>query len=97
MGRVDGKREFDSQTILTLRFLKLAHGAGFTLRESRMLLEMGFGEARKQDRWEDFLRVKRAELKARVAEIEDMTAVLERFQRCDCPTLAECLTDPRAP
>ena len=96
VGRVDGRREFDTASILTLRFLKLAHAAGFTLTESQMLLEIGFGEMREQDDWVDFLKRKRTELRRRVLEIQHMSDMLAQFENCECPSLSDCMQDPRA-
>ncbi|MBL4766543.1 MAG: MerR family transcriptional regulator [Rhodobacteraceae bacterium] len=94
VGRVAGRREFDDQSILTLRFLKLAQTAGFTLIETRQLLDMGFGNARKQSDWLAFLRGKRKVLRVQIKEVRRMDTLLEKFERCTCPSLADCMADP---
>ncbi len=96
VGRVDGRREFDTKSILTLRFLKLAQAAGCTLQESRMLLEIGFGDMREQDDWKAFLRDKQQDLQQRSKEIQDMQQMLAKFEACECPTLSDCMQDARA-
>lgn len=92
--RVSGRREFDEKSILTLRFLKLAKSAGFTLVEAQRLLEMGFGDLRPQADWQDFLGDKRAALRTQIEEAKKMDNLLAKFESCTCPTLAECLSSP---
>lgn len=92
--RVSGRREFDEKSILTLRFLKLAKSAGFTLVEAQRLLEMGFGDLRPQADWQDFLGTKRAALRTQIEEAKKMDNLLAKFESCTCPTLAECLSSP---
>lgn len=93
VGKVAGRREFDDQTILTLRFLKLAQAAGFTLAEMQRLLEMGFGDTRPQADWLAFLDSKRKALQRQIEEVRRMDVLLEKFEKCNCPTLADCMTD----
>lgn len=93
VGRVAGRREFDQQSIMTLKFLKLAQAAGFTLDESQILLKMGFGEKRQNDDWVDFLTQKRKSLQIRAKELKRMDFMLEQFETCTCPSLAECMHD----
>lgn len=93
VGRVAGRREFDRKSILTLRFLKLAQTAGFTLIETQKLLEMGFGDARPQTDWLTFLDSKRKALRQQMEEIKCMDAMLGKFANCTCPSLEDCMTD----
>lgn len=97
VGRVAGRREFDDQSILTLRFLKLAQTAGFTLKETRQLLDMGFGDARSQSDWLTLLSGKRKALRVQIKEVQRMDDLLEKFEKCTCPSLADCMTGPGAP
>ncbi len=94
VGRVSGRREFDAKTILTLRFLKLAQTAGFTLAETRHLLEMGFGAVRPQADWLSFLCHKRTALRAQIEEARRMDMLLARLESCDCGSLEDCMTEP---
>ncbi len=92
IGRVSGRRELDEDTLLTLRFLKLAKSAGFTLAEATQLLEIGFGEIREMDDWLEFLRGKREAVRAQMADLRRMDTMLEKFQDCTCVDLADCMT-----
>ncbi|WP_428408419.1 MerR family transcriptional regulator [Hyphococcus sp.] len=89
--RVGGRREFDSEAIATLRFLKLAQAAGFTLSETRQLLNIGFGDNRPQKDWLSFLHKKRSAVREKMEEIEHMDALLVKFESCMCPSLEECM------
>lgn len=93
VGRVAGRREFDEKSILTLRFLKLAQSAGFALRETKQLLDIGFGDTRPQAEWLALLSNKREALRQQAAEIRQMDVLLEQFETCRCPSLEDCMSD----
>jgi len=92
IGRVAGRREFDEQSILTLRFLKLAQSAGFALSEIRQLLNIGFGEERQNNDWLVFLQNKRIAVKAQMENLRHMDEMLKKFEGCNCATLSECMS-----
>lgn len=94
IGRVSGRREVDEETLLTLRFLKLAKSAGFTLAEATQLLEIGFGEAREMDDWLGFLKDKRKAVRDQMADLKRMDSLLEKFQDCACVDLQDCMSVP---
>lgn len=96
IGRVAGRRELDQQTILNLRFLKLAQSAGFTLAEVQQLLEFGFGDARQQDDWLAFLRSKRSAVKDQMEDLRRMDKMLRKFESCTCTSLNDCMGEPTA-
>ncbi len=92
VGRVGAAREFDADTILTLRFLKLAQSAGFTLREVRRLLEYGFGETRPQADWQDFFEAKKRDIRHQIADLNAMSGLLDQFSDCACESLEDCMS-----
>lgn len=96
IGRVAGRREFDEQSILTLRFLKLAQSAGFALGEIRQLLNIGFGEDRQDEDWRGFLQSKRCAVKAQMDDLRRMDEMLEKFEGCACTSLSDCMSVPTA-
>lgn len=96
IGRVSGRREFDEESILTLRFLKLAQSAGFTLSEIRQLLNIGFGEERQSNDWFVFLQNKRKMVREQMEDLRRMDKMLEKFEGCKCSTLNECMRGPSA-
>ena len=96
IGRVSGRRELDEQTIITLRFLKLAQSAGFALSEIRQLLEIGFGDARQQKDWLTFLQIKRRAVKDQMEDLRRMDEMLLKFESCTCTSLNDCMSEPAA-
>lgn len=94
ISRVAGRRELDPQTIMTLRFLKLAQSAGFKLAEVQQLLEIGFGDARQQDDWLAFLRSKRSAVKDQMEDLRRMDKMLLKFESCTCTSLNDCMSEP---
>jgi len=97
INRVAGRREFNTRSIMTLRFLKFAQLAGFTLAETQKLLEMGFGDARPETDWRDFLCDKRKFLRARIEEVQRMDGILEQFEKCTCVSLMDCMSEAGDP
>lgn len=94
VGRVGSTREFDTRTILTLRFLKMAQKAGFTLSEAKTLLEIGFGPARPQSDWSGFLTRKREMIRQQMLELQRMDMMLAQIETCTCPSLEQCMSHP---
>lgn len=93
VGRVAGRREFDAHGVATLRFLKLAQTAGFTLKEAQRLMEFGFGSERPLDDWGDFLKAKRQSVTQKAKELQRMDILLGQFEDCTCSSLEECMTN----
>lgn len=94
IGRIAGRRELDDETITTLRFLKLAQSAGFALDEVQRLLDIGFGNARKQEDWHVFLRSKRSAVKEQIEDLRRMDEMLQKFEGCTCTSLSDCMGKP---
>lgn len=96
IGRVAGRRELDEQTIMTLRFLKLAQSAGFALAEVQQLLEIGFGDEREQKDWRAFLQSKRSAVRDQMEDLRRMDQMLQKFESCTCSSLSDCMSEPAA-
>lgn len=96
IGRVSGRREVDQSTLLTLKFLKFAQSAGFTLDEAARLLDIGFGEARNDADWALFLKGKRASVREQIDDLQRMDELLGKFQTCACADLSDCMAPPSA-
>lgn len=92
INRVSGRREFDNNNILTLKFLKLAQSAGFKLGEIRQLLEIGFGDARQDEDWRVFLQNKRSAVKVQMEDLRKMDEMLKKFEGCACTSLSDCMS-----
>ena len=94
IGRVSGQRELDETTLLTLKFVKFAQSAGFTLDETARLLDMGIGEARSNTDWLSFLKRKRTVIRQQIDDLHRMDDLIGQFQNCDCADLSECTAAP---
>ena len=89
--RAAGQRVYDASVFEALALIQLAQDAGFTIRETRMLLN-GFDRATPASaRWQSLARRKLGEVEDRIARAERMRDVLERLLRCRCETLGECV------
>jgi MerR family redox-sensitive transcriptional activator SoxR len=93
IGRVSGRRELDKKTIVSLRFLKLAQAAGFSLNETRKLLEFGFGDRRPQDDWQSFIHQKQSDLRSQIDTLRGMVALLDKLESCRCSSIEDCMSE----
>ncbi len=91
IGRVSGRRELDQSTLLTLKFLKFAQSAGFTLDEAARLLDIGFGDTRDHKDWLSLLERKRASVRDQIDDLQRMDELLGKFQTCSCADLSDCM------
>ena len=88
--RRNGRRIYDEKILERLALIDLVKSAGFTIAETRALLN---GFARKTPpgkRWRALAGQKLAELDERIAEAERMKALLAQIMRCECPTFEDC-------
>ncbi len=91
--RAHGQRRYDDSVSRELRLIRLAQEAGFTLREIRRLLH-GFPDGTPPAaRWQALSRAKIEGLKARIARLNEMKAMLQDTLRCQCATLEECAAE----
>ena len=83
--RLSGRRDFDATALTQLTVVQLAKDAGFTLAEVRSLLNE-FGK----NRWRSLAERKLVEVRAAAARLRQMTLLLEKLLRCDCPDIDFC-------
>jgi MerR family transcriptional regulator, redox-sensitive transcriptional activator SoxR len=83
--RLSGRREFDAAALAHLTVLQLAKDAGFTLAEVRCLVNE-FGK----NRWRSLAERKLVEVRVAAARLQEMTFLLEKLLRCDCPDIDFC-------
>jgi DNA-binding transcriptional MerR regulator len=89
--RISGRRVFDSRAVSTLEFVRLSQSAGFSISEIKSLLEAyadGHGPA---DAWTPLAKIKRSEIRAKIAELKQMDQVLTELLSCSCRSLNECV------
>jgi MerR family transcriptional regulator, mercuric resistance operon regulatory protein len=77
--RVEGIRRYGSDEVRRLRFIRQAQGAGFTLGEIKELLALDAGEDRTRAR--QLAEARRAEIDAKIAELERARDALKRLAR----------------
>ena len=88
--RHNGRRIYDAKILERLALIDLVRNAGFTVSETRALLN---GFARKTppgNRWRALASQKVAELDERIAEAERMKNLLAGIMRCECPSFEDC-------
>jgi MerR family transcriptional regulator, redox-sensitive transcriptional activator SoxR len=89
--RVGGKRRYDESVLGWLALIALARQAGFTMAETRELID-GFEPDTPPDaRWQALATRKLAEIDAQVERAARMREVLKRGLDCGCLGLADCV------
>ena len=88
--RVSGRRRYEPAVVDTLRMIRLAQSAGFTLAEIRKLLRGFPDNATPSQRWHALAVDKLAEIDERMRELRQMKKTIERGLACGCRTLREC-------
>ncbi|MGI9294529.1 MAG: MerR family transcriptional regulator [Pseudomonadales bacterium] len=89
--RVSGRRELDADALLTLRFIKLAQTAGFTIEEMKILLGSYNQNPDPKSMWQELLESKRKAVQLKIAELRRMDRVLGALRDCTCSSLQECV------
>ena len=90
-GRVGGKRRYDAQALRQIEMIVLSRRAGFTLAETRVVLE-GLSERAPPPRvWRELAASKLPELERTLAEAGAMKRILEAGLDCECLSLEQCL------
>jgi len=89
--RVGGRRVYDASVFESLGLVQLARDAGFTIRETKWLLDGFDRHTPASTRWQALARPKLAEVRGRIERAERMRDLLERLTRCRCETLGDCV------
>ena len=92
--RKNGRRRYDGEVLREvldrLAVVRAAQQAGFTISETRMLLD-GFSEdTPPSERWRILAREKLTEVDALIERALGMKDLLERALRCECLSLEDC-------
>ncbi|MFK8020409.1 MAG: MerR family transcriptional regulator [Pseudomonadales bacterium] len=98
--RVSGKREFASNTLVRLRFIKLCQAAGFTIEEIRRLIDDYSADSSSSGPWQPAVETKQFEIQQQIAELKRVDLVLGELMKCRCKSIEQCvdlaLQDPRS-
>jgi MerR family redox-sensitive transcriptional activator SoxR len=89
--RVSGRREFDAQAVLTLRFVQLAQRAGFSIKEMKSLLQSYDEDPNPSGMWGSLASAKRQSVREQIKDLRRMDQILGKLLDCDCETLNECV------
>jgi MerR family redox-sensitive transcriptional activator SoxR len=88
--RVGGQRRYGESVLTRLAVIELAQRAGFTLAETRTLLNGFSATVPPSARWRSLAHRKLPEVEALIARATGMKRLLEEGLECECLTLAEC-------
>jgi MerR family redox-sensitive transcriptional activator SoxR len=86
--RVNGRRRYDHQILGRLAIVRFARHVGFTLTETKLLLD-GFDMRPPSQRWHALARSKLTQLDELIAEAKKIRELLEETVQHKCPKLAE--------
>jgi MerR family redox-sensitive transcriptional activator SoxR len=89
--RAGGRRVYDASVFESLALIQLARDAGFTIRETKWLLDGFDRHTPASARWQSLARPKLLEVRARIERLERMRDLLERLLRCRCEALGDCV------
>ena len=62
--RISGRRDFDARSMLVLQFVQFAQAAGFTLAETKALLQSYSSDPGPAGMWQPFAEAKRVSIRA---------------------------------
>ena len=89
--RVSGRRQFDERALFTLRFVQLAQAAGFSIAETKSLLESYARDPSPGGMWKPFAEAKQAAISRQIETLQRMYGVLADLIACQCATLEDCV------
>jgi MerR family copper efflux transcriptional regulator len=90
--RVSGRREYDADASNTLRLVLAAQQAGFTLTETRALLDLLSDSRRASRRWHEMAIAKLEQLDQKIEDLHAARATLLDALDCACAGRAEACT-----
>jgi MerR family transcriptional regulator, redox-sensitive transcriptional activator SoxR len=84
--KIGGRRHYPPAVLQRLSTIKVCQTLGFSLAEIAELLDGSHeGEA-----WRTLSRVRRAELRSQITELQSLLAILDTTVDCSCPALHDC-------
>lgn len=89
--RIGGRRNFDANAIEGLRFVQLAQSAGFTLSETRSLLEQHKLDPSATGLWRPLVQQKQKSIKQQIIALQKMDRVLDTLKQCHCMSIKQCV------
>lgn len=91
VSRNAGMREFNEQTLFTLRFVKLAQAAGFSIDEMKFLLERHQHDSNPANIWRSLATARRESIAEQIRDLQRKDEILGKLISCNCDTLNQCV------
>lgn len=89
--RISGRRQFDERAIFALKFVRLAQAAGFTIAETKSLLESYTQDQSAVGAWKKIATKKRSDVRTKIRVLQQVDTVLSELISCQCASLTECI------
>jgi MerR family transcriptional regulator, redox-sensitive transcriptional activator SoxR len=84
------QRRYDENVVGRIELIRIARAAGFTIRETRLLLSGFSANVPPAERWRVLAARKLVEVNALIAQAQRMKSLLENSFHCRCPSLSDC-------
>lgn len=92
-----GHRLYDDGTVLLLRVIKAAQALGFTLDEVAELVDAGSHAHRRRAHLADHARAKLAQVREKIAALQQIEATLQQTIDAGCDDLSVCALEENCP
>ena len=89
--RVAGRRVFNDKALFMLQFVQLAQTAGFSIAETKSLLDNYANDPSPRGLWKGFAETKQNSIRQQIKNLEQMDRILSKLIRCECESLEECV------
>ena len=73
--RISGRRQFDDRALLTLKFVRLVQAAGFSLADTKSLLERYAEDPGPAGMWKPLAEAKQAAVKQQISDLRQVDRV----------------------
>jgi MerR family redox-sensitive transcriptional activator SoxR len=84
------QRCYDENVVGRIELIRIARAAGFTIRETRILLSGFSANVPPAERWRVLAARKLVEVNALIDQAQRMKSLLENSFHCRCPSLSDC-------
>lgn len=89
--RVSGRRRFDDRALSALRFVQLAQTAGFSIDETKSLLDNFAKNPTDSGIWNSFAEAKQVQVRRQIDSLQQMDRVLSELITCRCGSIEACV------
>ena len=89
--RISGRRNFNDQALVALQFVQLAQAAGFSIAETKSLLENHKQDPSCKGLWMPLVEKKQANIKQQINDLQQMDRILDALRGCECTSIKQCV------